>query len=318
MNEMHSGSMTSSVLQRQVLPPSVNEELEKLNELQVKFDNLRLSYKEVTFAFKEKEHEITALQNQLSTQLTELRNSWLKKLQQLNQQKNRLENEFALMPGRNTEFNKNQRFYKLYEEFYLMLMQSKSEFEIAQAGTTPDFKILSPASLDYHPIAPNKLMIAGIGLVASFMINFFFIGILYLANNKITSIQDLEHFGNVPVLGVVPSSTFSSNAMLHVVNSPKSMASEAFRTLRTNLDFFKSSSDHKTIAISSTVSGEGKSFIAMNLGGVLAMSKKKVVLLDLDMRKPKANLPAPFNENSKGMSTVLIQKKTWLECVVKT
>jgi capsular exopolysaccharide synthesis family protein len=120
------------------------------------------------------------------------------------------------------------------------------------------------------------------------------------------------------VLGVVPSSTFSSNAMLHVVNSPKSMASEAFRTLRTNLDFFKSSSDHKTIAISSTVSGEGKSFIAMNLGGVLAMSKKKVVLLDLDMRKPKANLPAPFNENSKGMSTVLIQKNTWQECVIKT
>jgi capsular exopolysaccharide synthesis family protein len=199
-----------------------------------------------------------------------------------------------------------------------MLMQSKSEFEIAQAGTTPDFKILSPASLDYHPIAPNKLMIAGIGLVASFMINFFFIGILYLANNKITSIHDLEHFDNVPVLGVVPSSTFSGNAILHVINFPKSMASEAFRTLRTNLDFFKSTSHQKTIAISSTVSGEGKSFIAMNLGGVLAMSKKKVIFLDLDMRKPKVNLPAPFNENSKGMSTILIQKNTWEECVIKT
>jgi capsular exopolysaccharide synthesis family protein len=96
------------------------------------------------------------------------------------------------------------------------------------------------------------------------------------------------------------------------------MASEAFRTLRTNLDFFNAATSQKTIAISSTVSGEGKSFIAMNLGGVLALSKKKIVLLDLDMRKPKANLPAPFNDNSKGMSTILIKKNTWQECVIKT
>ncbi len=317
MDEINSGSFYASTIQSQSFPKTVLDNLEKLNELQLRFDRLKLSYKEVTFAFREREHEITTLQNQLVTQLTDLKSSYLKKLQQLNQQKSGLENNFAQMPNRNTEFNKNQRFYKLYEEFYLMLMQSKSEFEIAQAGTTPDFKILSPASLDYRPIAPNKLMIAGVGLVASLVINFFFIGILYLLNNKISSIHDLEQFTNVPVLGMVPSSTYL-NGSLHVINHPKSMASEAFRTLRTNLDFFNPTSTQKTIAISSTVSGEGKSFIALNLGGVLALSKKKVILLDLDMRKPKANLPAPFNDNTRGMSTVLIKKNTWQECLIKT
>jgi len=72
------------------------------------------------------------------------------------------------------------------------------------------------------------------------------------------------------------------------------------------------------ITISSTLSGEGKSFIAMNLGGVLALSRKKVVLLDLDMRKPKNEKYPAGNDSSKGMSTLLIKKNLWTECVVKT
>ncbi|HOO08856.1 MAG TPA: CpsD/CapB family tyrosine-protein kinase, partial [Cyclobacteriaceae bacterium] len=100
--------------------------------------------------------------------------------------------------------------------------------------------------------------------------------------------------------------------------NPKSMASEAIRTLRTSLDFFASGGDKKAISITSTVSGEGKSFLAMNLSGVLAMSNKKVVLLDLDMRKVKGNLPFAVEDASKGVSTILINKHKWRDCIVKT
>jgi capsular exopolysaccharide synthesis family protein len=96
------------------------------------------------------------------------------------------------------------------------------------------------------------------------------------------------------------------------------MVSEAVRTLRTNLDFFKINSDNKIIAISSTVSGEGKSFIAMNLGGVIALSKKKVIMLDVDMRKPKSNTPTSVTDRTKGMSTIVIKKHKWQDCVYKT
>jgi tyrosine-protein kinase Etk/Wzc len=312
------GSFYVSATQSQYFPPLINDNLVKLNQLQSEFDKLKLSYKEVTFAFREREQEILSLQKELTQQLNDLKNSWLESLQRLNLKKKEAEAEFAQMPDRNTEFNKNQRFYKLYEEFYLMLMQSKSEFEIAQAGTIPDFKILAPASLSYDPIAPNKLMIFGIGLIASVIFNIFFIGILYLVNNKITSINELEHFEQAPLLGVVPTSSSSNGSVFHIVNHPKSMATEAFRTLRTNLDFFNPGAKQKTIAISSTVSGEGKSFIAMNLGGVMALSKKKVILLDLDMRKPKTNLPTGLNDTRKGTSTILIRKDRWQDSVIKT
>src|SRR5690606_5258165 len=105
---------------------------------------------------------------------------------------------------------------------------------------------------------------------------------------------------------------------LFAVEHPKSMVSEALRTIRTNLDFFNFKISNRVIAISSTVSGEGKSFIAMNLGAMIALSTKKVILIDLDMRKPKTNLPFEVSDSSQGVSTVLIGKSKWKDCIVKT
>ena len=306
------------IAQRKLLPDFINKNLDHLQQLSLEQEKVKMSYSEITFAYREKQKEIESIRDKVFQQINELKSDILRRLQDLNQQKTRLENEFAGMPDKNTQFTKNQRYYKLYEEFYLTLMKSKSEFEIAQAGSTPDFKILSPATFPIKPISPGNLIIAGIGLVASIVLIVFIIGILYLINNKITNLLEIERIAEVPVLGVVPTSRHTQSHGLHVVEHPKSMVSEAIRTLRTNLEFFNVSSTKKVIAVSSTVSGEGKSFIAMNLGGVIALSKKKVILLDLDMRKPKTNLPASLDDKSKGMSTILIRKNSWEECKIPT
>lgn len=306
--------------QQQFLPDYINQKLEKLQQLIQDQNKLGLSYNENTFAFRKSENEIKNLKDLVFKQLTELKKDWLKAFLELNQRKEKLERDFAAMPDKNTQFSKNQRFYKLYEEFYLSMMQSKAQFEIAQAGNTPDFKILSSATLPSQPISPKKLMILGIGAVAGIVLNFFLIGILYIFNDKIINIKELEKSLSIPVLGVIPtsSSVQTSSSPFHVTENPRSIVSEAVRTLRSNLDFFTSVGNKKTITISSTISGEGKSFLALNLGGVLAMSRKKVALLDLDMRKPKNNLPFEVKDPGKGISTILIQKNTWQECVIKT
>jgi len=300
-----------------MFPEYLNKNLEKLQELYFEMDRMKLSYNENTFAYKQKQNEIETLRTRAFSQLTELKGELLKKQQTLNQSKNKLESDFATMPDKNTQFSKNQRFYKLYEEFYLTLMQSKSQFEIAQAGSTPDFKILSTANLPSKPISPNRPIIFGIGFVAGIVFNIFFIGLLYLANNKINSLYEIERL-QVPLLGTVPAIRSINGSGLYIQDHPKSMVSEAMRTLRTNLDFFNIHSTKKIIAVSSTVSGEGKSFIALNLGGVMALSHKKVLLLDLDMRKPKNNTFFKDVDKSKGMSTILIRKNTWEECLTKS
>jgi capsular exopolysaccharide synthesis family protein len=303
---------------RQYFPERLNQQLDALHELELEQEKLKLSYKEVTFAYRQKSQDIAALREKTRAQLEEFKNRWLSDLTNLNQRKTALEKQFASIPDKNTEFSKNQRFYKLYEEFYLTLMQSKSEFEIAQAGSTPDFKILSPASLASAPIAPKKYMVAGVGLVASCAAMFFFIGICYLLNNRITNLYELEKIDMAPVLGSVPMSNYMNGQALHILQHPRSMVSESIRTLRTNLDFFNLSNEKKTIAISSTVSGEGKSFIAMNLGGVMALSDKRVILVDLDMRKAKIHIPFKSPDNHKGVSTVLIGKDSWQDTVIPT
>ncbi|MGE0771511.1 MAG: GumC family protein [Cyclobacteriaceae bacterium] len=306
-----------SVPPRSVLPDYLDKQYAELQKATQERDKLALAYNENTFAFRQKENEVARLRDQFFKQLTALKQQWLENGAELTKQKRRLEEEFATMPDKNTQYSKKQRFYKLYEEFYLSLMQAKSEFEIAQAGNTPDFKVLSSATLPTTPISPKKMMIVGIGLVTSLTLNFFFIGLLYLFNNKITSLQEVERHVSVPVLGSIPSLGSDSDGLL-VNDQPKSMVSEAIRTLRTNLDFFASSNHHKTIAITSTISGEGKSFLAKNLGGVLAMSTKKVLLVDLDMRKNKPNGTFSSNDASRGLSTILINKHKWIECITKT
>lgn len=307
-----------TITQKQFLPLYLNQDLEALKKLLLERNQLSLSYNENTFAFKQKESELNTLKDQVFNQLTSLKKNWLENITDIKRNKEILEKQFASMPDKNTQYSKNQRFYKLYEEFYLSMMQSKAEFEIAQAGNTPDFKILSPATLPTTPIAPQKLMILGIGLVASLVLNFFFIGILYLLNNKIISVQEVERNISIPVLGSIPVLQNLNGESLIVLKNPKSMASEAIRTLRTSLDFFTSGGNKKAISVTSTVSGEGKSFLAMNLSGVLAMSNKKVVLLDLDMRKAKNNLPFAIEDASKGVSTILINKHKWNDCIIKT
>lgn len=300
------------LLPRTQLPDYLNKKFETLDQVYSDYQRLKLSYGESTYAVQSKSLELARLQDELAGELQNVKTDYDRRLDQLREQRIKLENEFSNIPDRSTQFNKNQRYYKLYEELYLSLMQSKAGFEITQAGTTPDFKILSPASMAQQPLSPQRSMITGIGLVGSITLNILFIGLLYLMNNKITSINELEKGLSLPVLGIVPASRKSTFGTFQVIDSPRSMISESFRTLRTNLDFFNPSAKSKVLAVSSTVSGEGKSFVAQNLGAVMALSQKRTILLDVDMRK---NPTLGSFDNSRGMSTILIQKNNWKDCV---
>ena len=121
----------------------------------------------------------------------------------------------------------------------------------------------------------------------------------------------------ISTLGFIP---FVKDKMeisqLIVDKKPKSMLTESFRAIRTNLQFINNDVNSKIIAVSSTISGEGKTFIAINLGGIIAFTGKRVVVIDLDMRKPKIHL-AFGTKNENGMSEIL-SKKTKIEDCIKT
>lgn len=300
------------------LPDAISKKIELLQVKYGEVSKLSLAYNDNTYAYRQKQIEIDQLKDDLFNSIQALKQEWLKKQSDLDNTRLTLEQRFNAIPNKNTEFGKNQRFYKLYEEFYLSLMQSKAEFEISQAGTTPDFRILSPATLPSVPIAPKRIVIKTVGLVGGIALAFFFVGVAYLAHNKITSVREIENSLDLPVLGLLPENKHAAKTPFYIAENSKSRLAESLRNLRTNLDFIVTNQQKKVIAVSSSISGEGKTFVARNLAGVLALSNKKVILVDLDLRKVKLPASVSTPNQNFGVSTVLIHKSQWQDCITET
>jgi len=300
--------------------PEILEELSKYEEVLEESQVLLSSYNENTFAYQKKQDELQFSKERIISYLERTIANLQKNLNLLEDKKKQLEREFVKLPSKQTEFTKTKRFYSLYEEFYLSLMKSKAEFELAQAGTVTDYFILSPASLPSRPLSPNQPIIYGIGFLLALFISFFIVGLSYLMDNKITSLNELEKLTDIPVLGTIPFFRWEKkfNTRLIVDKLPKSEISEAFRTIRTNLEFLNGSDDKKIITITSTTSGEGKTFVAVNLGGIISYLDNKVVILDLDMRKPKLQKVFYNTDTNNGISTILINKHDVESCILKT
>ncbi|MCK5705221.1 MAG: tyrosine protein kinase, partial [Cyclobacteriaceae bacterium] len=235
-------------------PNDIKQDLERLNILNQEKEILLSSYNENTLAYQKKNHEINFLEERLVTYIESSRNKLYENLDQLKSKRRRLESEFVELPSKRTEYSKTERYYGLYEEFYLSLMKSKAEFELAQAGTVTDYKILSSASSSSTPISPNKVIYHGIGIVVGLFLSFLFLGIRYLLHNKITSQQELERLSSAFVLGTIPyySKEKKIETRLIVNTNLKSEISEAFRSIRTNMEFLNGHDRKPIIAITST------------------------------------------------------------------
>ncbi|MDH5474181.1 MAG: polysaccharide biosynthesis tyrosine autokinase [Cyclobacteriaceae bacterium] len=296
-------------------------DVKKYNELVLDFERIKQGYSESTFTYKRKLNQLQSTKSLLSENINDRINYLEGEIEVLLKRKIRLENSFNKIPAKDRAFKKAQLYYSLYEEHYLAIMQARTNFEVAKAGTKNDIIILSSATLPVHPISPDKFIIYGIGFVAGFVICLIFIGIRYLLSNSITSLSELERLTNgMTILGAIPkySNEKLKETRLIVTKSSRSSISEALRSIRTNLEFLGGGKNNKIITVTSTVSSEGKTFVSVNLGGILSLSKRKVVIVDMDMRKPRIHKAFQNPENTKGVSTILIGKHTIEESICES
>ncbi len=283
------------------------------------FNKVQFSSKESTLIYQYKKEGYENSISQMKLLIKDERNRLLEKLDMLRKKSRELEDELSTLPERRTEYNRLKRYYDLNEKFYLLLMDKKAEYGISEAGTVPEFQILSPANLPTNRISPLALnvYVAGMGMAVAFSLLFVFFK--FLTHNTIDTLEEVENIVDTPIIGAVPKrkSMEGSHSQLVIHHNPKSAISEAFRTIRTNMDFISPNGNDKLISVTSTVSGEGKTFVAANLGGIISMSNKKVIILDLDMRKPKVHLVFD-GDNGLGMSNILIGKNSFSDCVKTT
>ncbi len=203
-----------------------------------------------------------------------------------------------------------QRKFNLNESIYTYLLEKRAEAAIALAGNVADHKVLDIARLESRlPISPKKNISYLLGLILGFIIPIVWITIKDFFNDKVISKNDIEKITSYPIIGNILHSDKGSN--LIVLNNPKSAISESFRAIRTNIQYLNSDKKKKIISITSSISGEGKTYCSMNLASVFALSGSKTLLIGADMRKPKifSDFQLP---NDKGLSNYLsnqIKKK---------
>jgi tyrosine-protein kinase Etk/Wzc len=209
-----------------------------------------------------------------------------------------------------------ERKFNINDEIYTLLLRRRTEAAITQASNKPDTKMLDAARWETaEKKSPDTLGNMRKGILFGILIPILLIIVLEFFNNKIEDKSDIESRTTISIFGTIGKNKHKSN--LPVLTHPKSPISEAFRSIRTNLQYILKTKDKKIIAVTSSISGEGKSFISANLAVVLASSQKKTLLVSLDLRKPKLHLE--FNvDNSIGLSNYLVENANYEDIIKKT
>jgi capsular exopolysaccharide synthesis family protein len=270
-------------------------------------------------ALKILNNEIFTVKNNLIENIVNLKSINDDKIDKLKKRLLISNSKLKQLPSREQGLLKYQRNFEISEANYNYLKQKSYEAGTAIAANISDIKIIDKAKdLGEGPNYPNPQFNYLLGLIFGCVIPFFYIIIRELFDNKIHSVEEIQNSYAIPVLGVIGKNTDINN--LAVYSRPKSSISESFRAIRTNIRFlFKNAEkdESKTLLITSSVGGEGKTMISINMASVFALSGKKTVLIGLDLRKPKIYEDFDLS-NDSGVVNHLINQKTLDETIISS
>ena len=188
---------------------------------------------------------------------------------------------------------------------YTFLLQKREETALSFASSVADSRILDKPETADAPVKPKKSLSYLVALAAALIIGIVIILLKEMLTRTVQQKADIDKYTDVPFLGEVMYDRSKSSVVIE--EGKRSLIAEQFRQLRTSLGYMGIDENHKRILVTSSISGEGKSFITINLGISLSLMGKKVVLIELDLRKPK--LSDNFNvSRTTGISNYLIGK----------
>ncbi len=200
-----------------------------------------------------------------------------------------------------------QRDFEINEKVYSYLLEKRLEASIAKSAIMSASNVIDPAIPNFGVASPNSKRVYTLALFIGFLTGIALIVAARLLNQRIFDKETVEHLTSVPIIGVIrnfPGKIDKNSSQILSLSNPKSLFSESVRSVRTNLSFLAGDVKNKVICVTSEVSGEGKSFVVINLASTLSLINKKVVVIDGDLRKSK--LHHTFNlKNELGLTSYL-------------
>ena len=306
-----------------IAPPVMEQESPVLLNLMEELRSLRQKKEELDYYATQATPEVQQIEQQIrqiKMRIRENIEASLKNNQavrdKFKQEITMIEQQIRQLPFKERALLNIQRKYDLLNKFYNFLLEKRAEVGIQKASNIADNRILDQARLqNVQRLAPNSSRTYAIALLLGLLIPGGFLFALNYFDNRIESREDIDNNTRVPVLGTIGHNL--SRSQLPVYEEPRAALAESFRRIRTNLQYILREKDEKVIMVTSTVSGEGKTFAAANLATIMAMSNKKVLLAGLDLRRP--NLHRLFGlSNDNGISTYLIKQNEFDDVTEQT
>jgi len=225
----------------------------------------------------------------------------------------RLQGNIKQVPAQERAFLTLSRQQQLKQELYLFLLQKREETALANTSNIAGIRIIDPPKAANIPFSPKKIVVFFAAMLFTIIIP---IGKIYLENilnNKVVNRADIEKRTNVPIVAEFSHNTTGND--LIEFQSSRSVLAEQFRSLRTNLRFMMPQPTDKVILVTSGMPSEGKSFTSLNLANVYAVSGKKVLLLEFDLRKPKLS-KTYTNVKKVGISNYIVDSSLSLDDIL--
>ncbi|WP_400076803.1 GumC family protein [Winogradskyella sp. R77965] len=240
----------------------------------------------------------------LKTYISQLESS----LQQLETRNQRFSGKVARIPEKERLLNSIVREQKIKESLYLLLLQKREEAAINLAITEPSIKIVEKALSGSGPISPKSNIVYAGAILGGLLIPFGILYLIFMLDTKLHSKEDITKINaNIPVIGEIPNIKNKENIIFDDPNSRTALA-ESFRILSSNVDFIlpKSKDENgKVIYCTSTIKGEGKTYISINLSLALSSINKKVLLIGADLRNPQIHTHILEDKHKSGLSNYL-------------
>ena len=261
----------------------------KINALSVQKSKYESTVRSDASVFVDLDNQIEALKSVLLENISSATSGLRRELNFVNGKIGQSTSKIKKLPKDQQQLLTIQRQYALSEQTYNMFLAKRGEADIIKSASVSDVQVVDPAKdtgaipIDLKLSARYIFAFLGgliIPLLVAFLVTFF--------DNKLHNPQSLEKLSKIPLLGVIGKNTTVNNLAVHL--KPKSTVAEAFRGLRSSLQYMykkQANESCKTIMLTSSVSGEGKTFCSINLATVFALSGKKTILVGLDLRKPK-------------------------------
>ena len=237
-------------------------------------------------------------------------------IDEMNKRIKKVQDDISRIPATQRQLGNIERKYRLNDAIYNYMLEKRAEAKITKASNLPDDIIIEPAKMvGYGPISPNNRIIYLIAIFLGGAVPFGYLLMRSILNNKVETQDDIEQLTTVPVLGKILHNRHKTNNVM--LEFPKSNISESFRALRTNLDFYVRGEQKKVIMVTSSMEGEGKSFISLNIAMSYAQLGRRTILLDFDLRKTRVYFNEPV-ETKEGLSTYLINRTELKDIIIKS